>query len=196
MDSLKNYLKNWVLKWAHSIHSRVALFLLAFSESSFFPVPPDILLIAILGVGAYHWRYYAVLTLVGSLLGGIFGYLIGWGFYEAIGYKIVEFYNLQETMNSLEIAFSKNVFLAVFTAAFTPIPYKIITISAGLFRVDFFIFIIASFVGRGLRFFIIAYLMRLFGEKISQVIYRYFNIASFVLIIVIIIGFIAIKFLF
>lgn len=195
MDDLKKRLKDWVLKWAHSVHSQTALFALAFAESSFFPVPPDLLLIAILAAGARRWIYYAWLTLTGSILGGIFGYLIGWGFYEVLGHKIVEFYNLQETINSIGIKFSDNAFLVVFTAAFTPIPYKLITISAGLFKVSFWQFILASFVGRGVRFFIIAFFMRLFGKNISSVIYKYFNLVSLVIITLIIAGFAAIKFL-
>ena len=187
-------LRLWTLKWADSKHSTLALFALAFAESSFFPIPPDVLLIGILAINPKKWWYYAAVCTAGSVLGGMFGYLIGWGFYEAIGQKIVDIYNLQATVDAIGLKYSANAFLTVFTAAFTPIPYKLITITAGLFQISFLQLIIASVIGRGARFFIIAFVLKLFGQKFNGLIVRYFNILSLAAIILVILSFVAIKF--
>lgn len=195
-QNLKTKLKDWVLKWADSTHSKSALFLLAFTESSFFPIPPDLLLIAILMAGARLWWYYAGIALIGSLLGGIFGYFIGWGFYESVGAPLVEFYNLGDLMSRIAIGYEAGAFWVIFIAAFTPVPYKLITISAGLFNISFIPFIVASLIGRGGRFFLIAFLMKVFGKDISRIIYKYFNMVSILAVIAILLGFVLIKFLF
>lgn len=187
-------LRIWTLKWADSKHSSLALFILAFAESSFFPIPPDVLLIGILAVNSKKWWYYASVCMIGSVLGGMFGYLIGWGFYEAIGQKIVDLYNLQETVDAIGLKYSANAFFTVFTAAFTPIPYKIITITAGLFKISFLQLIIASTIGRGARFFIIAFALKLFGQRFNSLVIKYFNILSLAAMIIVALSFVAIKF--
>ena len=144
-------LYDWTLEWSKSRYAPYALFMIAFAESSFFLIPPDVLLIAMLAANPFKWRFYALITLLGSLLGGIFGYFIGFGFYETIGVKIVEFYKIEGLINSIKIKYSENAFLTVFIAAFTPIPYKLITISAGLFKISLWTMIIASIIGRGIR---------------------------------------------
>lgn len=189
-------LKEWTLKWAHSKHMAMALFFIAFIEASFFPIPPDILMVAILLINAERWRFYAGLTSIGSVLGAVFGYTIGWGFYEIIGYRIVEIYNLQETVNFIGEKFSEHVFLTVFTAAFTPIPFKLITISAGLFKVSLWKMVLAAIVGRSMRYFMVAYMVRLFGQKVKDLIIKYFNILSLLFVVFVIFVFIAIKILF
>lgn len=187
-------LRLWTLKWADSKHSALALFALAFAESSFFPIPPDVLLIGILAINPKKWWYYATICTLGSVFGGMFGYLIGWGFYEAIGQKIVDIYNLQATVDAIGLKYSAHAFLTVFTAAFTPIPYKLITITAGLFKISFFQLVIASVIGRGARFFIIAFVLKLFGHKLNSLVIKYFNILSLVAIALVILSFVAIKF--
>ena len=189
-------LYDWTICCAKHRHAPYALFLIAFIESSFFLIPPDLLLIPMLVVAPLKWWRYALTVTVGSVLGGIFGYLIGWGFYEAVGEGIVKFYNLENLMSSIGGRYSNNAFWVVFTAAFTPIPYKLITISAGLFKISIWTLIFASLLGRGARFFIIAGLLRVFGEKISEAIDKYFGILSFVFTTLLIAGFMAIKFLF
>ena len=189
-------LRLWTLKWADSKHSALALFALAFAESSFFPIPPDVLLIGILAINPKKWWYYAAVCAIGSVLGGMFGYLIGWGFYEAVGQKIVDIYNLQATVDAIGLKYSANAFLTVFTAAFTPIPYKLITITAGLFQISFFQLIVASIIGRGARFFIVAFVLKLFGHKFNGMIIKYFNILSLAAVVIVILSFAAIKFLF
>lgn len=189
-------LKLWTLKWAHSRHMAAALFVIAFTEASFFPIPPDILIIAILLINAERWIFYAGLTTVGSVLGALLGYLIGWGFYEAIGRHIVEIYNLQNLVNVIGEKFSSHAFFTVFTAAFTPIPFKIITVSAGIFKISLWKMILASAAGRGLRYFAVAYITKVFGKKLNSFIYRYFNIFSFAAIIIVVLALLLFKFVF
>ncbi|MDP2638847.1 MAG: VTT domain-containing protein [Candidatus Azambacteria bacterium] len=174
----------------------MALFVLAFIEASFFPIPPDVLLIGILAVNARKWWYYALIATIGSVFGGAFGYLIGWGLYEGIGARIVEFYNLTSTVEAIGHKYSENIFLTVFTAAFTPIPFKVITIAAGLFKINIWAMIISALAGRALRFFVIASILKIFGNRINGMVLKYFNILSLAAIILVILSFVAIKFLF
>lgn len=189
-------LYDWTIHCAKHKHAPYALFLIAFIESSFFLIPPDILLIAMLVASPVKWWKYALVAVIGSVLGGIFGYFIGWGFYEIAGEKIVKFYGLESLIAAIGVKYSENAFLVVFTAAFTPIPYKVITIAAGLFKISIWTLIIASILGRGGRFFLVAGLLRVFGEKISKAIDKYFGIFSFAFTAILIAGFLAIKFLF
>lgn len=189
-------IKEWTLKWAHSRHMAAALFFIAFIEASFFPIPPDILMIAILMISAERWYFYAGLTTIGSVLGALFGYFLGWSFYEIIGGKIVAAYGLQTAMQSLGQKYAGHVFLTVFTGAFTPIPFKVISIAAGLFKVSILPMLFAAVVGRGLRYFIIAYCVKIFGKKLNSLIFKYFNIFSIVFTLLLIGGFVALKYLF
>ena len=189
-------LYHWTLGWASHPYALYALFILALLESSVFPIPPDILLIAMTVANPFHWLRFAFLATTASVLGGVLGYGIGFLFYEVIGRAVIEFYHASELVDAIGIRYSAYAFITIFTAAFTPIPYKVITISAGFFKVPFWTLVFASIVGRGLRFFSIALLLRLFGERIKQFIDRYFNILTVVFLILFIGGFIALKFLF
>ncbi|MBU3925926.1 VTT domain-containing protein [Patescibacteria group bacterium] len=186
-------LKQWTLKWAHSTHMTVALFAVAFAEASFFPIPPDILIIAILLINSKRWIFYAGLTTIASVLGALLGYLIGWGFYETIGSHIIQIYNLQNLVDIIGREFSQHAFFTIFTAAFTPIPFKIITISAGIFKISLWKMVIASIVGRGLRYFTVAFMVKVFGKKLNSFIYKYFNIFSIIVILVILLAFLFYK---
>lgn len=191
-----NKLRSWTLKHKDSPYVVWILFFIAFTESSFFPIPPDVLLIGILALSASRWKYFAFITLSGSLLGAAGGYFIGWGLFSAFGQKIVDFYNLQSAVDVIGVKYSQNAFLTVFIAAFTPIPYKVITISAGLFKIDFLAFILASLAGRGARFFGVAFLMKLFGPKIEKILEKYFNIASIIFVALLVGGFLILKYVF
>ena len=189
-------MRSWSFKWIDSPYLVFALFFIAFAESSFFPIPPDILLIAILAASAVRWWYFALIVTIGSILGGIFGYILGLGFYELIGIKIVEMYNLHRFMDSIAIKYSENAFFTIFLAAFTPIPYKIITISAGLFKISFWQFMFASIFGRGLRFFGIALFFKFFGKHFGHLVEKHFNIIFWIFAALLIGGFVVVKFLF
>ena len=185
---MKERAKKWAVKHAEGPHARFWLAAVSFSEASFFLVPPDVLLIAILLTSAKRWVYYAGFTTIFSVLGGVFGYGIGMIFFDLAGEPLVRLYNLEEQIKTVGGLFEKSAFLAIFSAAFTPIPFKVFTISAGLFNINFVTFIIASLLGRGIRFFAIAGLLRLYGKSVGALIYRYFNIASLLLVLALIVG--------
>ncbi len=188
-------LYDWVLSWAKTPYGSWALFLLAFSESSFFPIPPDVLLIA-LAVAIPKKSYkYALICSFGSVLGGCFGYLIGWKFMVLIGNRIVELYGLTPKVETIEILYNKYDAWAVGIAGFTPIPYKVFTISAGVFQINFLVFIIASFVSRSARFFLVGGLIYTFGSQIQSFIDKYFNILATAFTVLLVTGFIIIKYL-
>lgn len=170
----------WFKERAHGSHARAWLLFLSFSESSFLIIPPDFLLIPILLAGAQRWIYYAAITTIAAVAGAIFGYILGAFFLETIGIRLVEFYGIAEKVTAIGTLFNDNVFFVIFTAAFTPIPYKVFVLSAGFFKVNIFSFIIASILGRGLRYFAIAFLMKRYGEHITRLALRYFTLATFI----------------
>jgi membrane protein YqaA with SNARE-associated domain len=188
-------LYDWTIHWAQTPHSTWALFILAFCESSFFPIPPDVLLMALAVALPRKSFKYALVCSVGSILGGCFGYFIGYGFFEYVGRPIISFYNITDVFNSVSTQYQNNAFTAIAVAGFTPIPYKVFTIAAGVCKVNIFTLILASALSRSARFFLIAGMFYLFGPKIKLFIEKYFNILTIIFVILLISGFVAIKYL-
>lgn len=188
-------LYNWTLHWAETSHSTWALFILAFCESSFFPIPPDVLLMALAVALPTKSFKYALVCSVGSVLGGCFGYLIGYEFFEYIGKPIISFYNITDKFDTVSLHYQSNAFAAIAVAGFTPIPYKVFTIAAGVCKVNLFTLILASALSRSARFFIVAALFYFFGPKIKIFIEKYFNIITIIFAILLIGGFIILKYL-
>lgn len=187
-------LYDWVLHWAGTPYAIPALFLLAFAESSFFPVPPDVLLITLaISIPKKSFKYAAICT-IGSVIGGIVGYGIGLYGYEAIGQPIVSFYHGQEIMNMIKLKYDQHGFIGILIAAVTPIPFKVFTIASGVFQFNFPLFVLASILGRSMRFFIVAGLIWKFGPPIRDFIDRYFNLLSYAFIALLVGGFIVIKY--
>ena len=185
---------DWVLHWAETPYAVPALFLLAFAESSFFPVPPDVLLIALaISIPKKAFKY-ALICMIGSVIGGILGYGIGLYGYETIGKPIVDFYHGQEVMELIKTKYDQHGFLGILIAAITPIPYKVFTIASGVFEFDFWLFTLASIIGRSTRFFIVAALIWKFGSPIRNFIEKYFNLLSILFMILLIGGFVLIKY--
>jgi membrane protein YqaA with SNARE-associated domain len=186
-------LYNWVLRWAHTPYGSIALFLLAFTEASFFPIPPDVLLIALaISIPLRSFRY-AIICSIGSLLGGIFGYLIGYMLMETIGYRIIEFYHFKDNYEYIQHLYREYDAWAVGIAGFTPIPYKIFTITAGAFKIDFWVFVLVSAISRAARFFIVAGIIYRYGEGIKGFIDKYFNLLAAIFVIVLVAGFVIVK---
>jgi membrane protein YqaA with SNARE-associated domain len=183
-----------VLGWAESRYGSAALFVLAVVEASVFLVPPDVLLIALCVGRPRRSLYFAAVCTVGSVVGGILGYLIGYQLYELIGRPIIEFYGAAEAFQRVGDLYRTNLVVALGTAGFTPIPYKVFTIAAGAFSVPFVPFLMISAVSRGARFFLVAGLIRIWGPQIRGFIDRYFNLLSVVFVIVLVLGFILLKF--
>ena len=190
-------LYEWVLSWANKKYSSLALFILAFAESSFFPIPPDVLQIALSVSKPKKSFFYAFVSSLGSILGGIFGYFIGlklWYLLKDFFFTYVPGFT-PEVFSLIQAKYNLYNFWIVFTAGFTPIPYKIITISAGLFGISFAMFIIASTISRSARFFLVAALIHFHGPKIKEFIDKYFNSLTILFLILFIMGFVAIKLL-
>jgi membrane protein YqaA with SNARE-associated domain len=158
-------LYDWVLHWAATPYGIWALFLLSFAESSFFPIPPDVLLIALCVAMPGRSFKYALVCAVGSIFGGCLGYLIGWQFMASIGIRIVDFYGLTEKVAYIETLYNTYNAWAVGIAGFTPIPYKVFTIAAGMFKIDFTVFVLASAASPSARFFLFGGLIYHFGPR-------------------------------
>lgn len=187
---------DWVLHWAKTPYGTWALFLLAFAESSFFPIPPDVLLIALAVALPSKAFKYALVCSCGSILGGAFGYLLGWQFMEGIGNRIIAFYGLELKIDYIRDLYNRYNAWAVGVAGFTPIPYKVFTIAAGAFKIDFSIFLLASAVSRSARFFLVGALIHRFGPGIQDFIDRYFNALAIVFTVLLIGGFVLINYFF
>ena len=198
-------LYDWVLSWASSPYAVPVLFTVSFVESSFFPIPADPLLIAlILGLRKRAF-YYAFICTAGSVFGGIFGYFVGsflwWTetmdfssiatffFTYVPGFTEQLFYNIQAQYESYN-------FIVIFTAAFTPIPYKVFSISAGAFDINFLTFVVASILGRGLRFYGITVVLWYFGRPVKKIIDKYFDLLAILLLLISIISYIIIVYIF
>jgi membrane protein YqaA with SNARE-associated domain len=189
-------LYDWVLHWAATPYGTWALFLVALSESSFFPLPPDVLLIALAVAIPEKSFKYALICSVGSVLGGCLGYLIGWQFMTSIGERIISFYGLNQKVAYIAELYSAYDAWAIGIAGFTPIPYKVFTISAGAFKINFWVFILASIVSRSARFFLVGGLIYIFGSQIKSFIDRYFDLLAIAFTVLLVAGFILIKLFF
>jgi membrane protein YqaA with SNARE-associated domain len=189
-------LYDWVLHWAETPYGVPALFLLAFAESSFFPIPPDVLLITLsLSIPKKAFKYAFICT-SGSILGGMAGYFIGYQLMDIIGIPILNFYGAMGKYEYIQALYRKYDAWAVGIAGFTPIPYKVFTIAAGAFKIDFIIFVLASIAGRAGRFFLVAGFIYFFGPPIKTFIDKYFNLLTFVFFALLILGFLLIKYVF
>ncbi len=180
------YLYNWTLLKARNKYSVWILSIVSFTESSFFPIPPDVLLIPmIIANKAKAWVYAFVCTL-SSVIGGIAGYAIGYFFYNSIGILIIDAYGLMNSFKSFESYYNQYGILIVLGAGFTPFPFKFITIASGVFNLNILLFILTAFIARGLRFYLLAGILFIFGEKIKILIDKYFNILTILFFIILI----------
>ncbi len=189
------YLYDWTLIKSSHPKAKWFLAIISFSESSFFPIPPDIILIPMIIAKKTKAWLYAFICTISSVLGGITGYAIGYFFYASIGVLIVEAYGLLDSFNSFEQYYNEFGILIVLGAGFTPFPFKFITIASGVFNLNIISFIIISFFARGLRFYLLAILLFIFGNKIKKLIDNYFNLLTFIFFILLIGSILMINFL-
>lgn len=188
-------LYHWTLGWAVHPSASWALFAIAFVESSCFPIPPDVLLLPLcFGMPQRGFRFAGICT-AGSVLGGMAGYVIGLLLTD-VGRGLILWFSSQATLDVVQRQFGENTFLYVAIAGFTPIPYKVFTIAAGMFHVSFPVFVLASVLSRGARFFLEAGAVRLFGDKARAFLEKRFELATIVLAVLGIGGFVAVKYLF
>ena len=188
-------LYDWTLHWADTRWGPVALGVLAFTESSFFPIPPDPLLMALALGKPKRSLYFATLCTLASVAGGMFGYFIGAFFWEHVQqffFSVVPGFT-RANFEFVQGKYQENAFLAIFAAAFTPIPYKVFTIASGVFSTGLPVLIGASVLGRGLRFFLVAGILGWIGEPAKQFIDRYFNLLTVSFLVLLVLGFWAAK---
>lgn len=188
----------WVLSWANSPYSNLALIILAFSESSFFPVPPDVLLIALVLGNPQRAFFFAAICSVASVLGGLAGYGIGYFIWQHVSQFFFGYIPgfTPEIFNMVQTNYHEYGFWYVLVAGFTPIPYKVFTIAAGVFQMNLASFILASVLSRSARFFLVSALLYRFGAPIKSFIDKYFNLLTFLFLGLIILGFIAVNYIF
>ena len=188
-------LYDWVLSWADTRYGVPALAVLSFAESSFFPIPPDPLLMALSLGKPKKAFWYAIVCTFMSVLGGIAGYFIGWALWDILSGFFFTYVFSPQSFDYVGSLYKQNAFLAILGAAITPIPYKVFTVSAGVFHVNLLYLIVASAIGRSSRFFIEAGLIYFFGERIRTFIDKYFNLLLTLFFILIVLGVVVVKFL-
>jgi membrane protein YqaA with SNARE-associated domain len=184
-----------VLRLAEGPRAEKWLAVISFAESSFFPIPPDAMIVPmVLARPERAWRIAAICT-IASVIGGFFGYAIGYFLFEAIGQAIINFYGFQAEFAKFEQMFIDYGLWVVAVAGFTPFPYKVATIASGVAHFDLLVFGLTSLLTRGARFFAVAGVLRIFGPPLRIFIERYFNLVTIVFVGLLIGGFVAIKYI-
>lgn len=171
-------LYDWTYNLSKHPRSFWALFIVAFIESSVFPIPPDVLLIPIIFANRHKALRLAFICTLGSTLGGIFGYGIGYFLYQEIGVPIMEAYNYTDAIAKFSELYNYWGVWIIAAAGFTPFPYKVITITSGVTHFPFWIFVITSILSRGARFYLVAIILMTFGEKMEQLLEKHFNLIT------------------
>lgn len=188
-------LYDWTIALAGKPHAETALAAIAFAESSFFPLPPDLILVPMALANPHRaWRYAAICT-AASVVGGILGYGIGYFLLETLGRPILQFYNVVDQYHHLKALFDQWGAWIILAKGMTPIPYKLITISAGLFKFDLLTFAVCSIVTRGARFFLVAGLLYWIGEPIREFVEKRLTLVTTVFLVCLVGGFVVVKWL-
>ncbi len=188
-------LYDWTMGMAQSPHALWALALVAFAESSVFPIPPDILMIPMIIARPDRAFVIAAVALAASVAGGVAGYLIGWGLFESVGRPVLEFYGKTDSFARFSDTYNAWGAWAVLVAGVTPFPYKVITILSGSTGLNFTVFMIASVIARGLRFFLVAALLWKFGPPVRDFIEKRLGLMFTVFILLLAGGFYVVKYL-
>jgi membrane protein YqaA with SNARE-associated domain len=189
-------LYDWVIRLAGHPRAIPAMGVVSFAESSFFPIPPDVMLVPMILANRQKAFTIALVCTVCSVLGGLLGYTIGFYFFETIGAWVVKTYGLQAGLETFRDEFARYGTWVILIKGLTPIPYKLVTIASGAAHFDLFTFVWASIVTRGLRFFLVAALLRKYGEPIRAFIEKRLTLVMWLFLIVLVGGFVAVKFLF
>jgi membrane protein YqaA with SNARE-associated domain len=189
-------LYDWVIRLAGHPRAIPAMGVVSFAESSFFPIPPDVMLVPMILANRQKAFTIAFVCTVCSVLGGLLGYAIGYYFFETIGAWVVKTYGLQAGLEKFRDEFTRYGTWVILIKGLTPIPYKLVTIASGAAHFDLFTFVWASIVTRGLRFFLVAALLWKYGEPIRAFIEKRMTLVMWTFLIVLVGGFVAVKFLF
>jgi membrane protein YqaA with SNARE-associated domain len=189
-------LYHWTVSWADKPGGTWALFWIAFAESSFFPIPPDVLLIALCFGARHKWAKYAFICTLGSVLGGIAGWGIGWGLRDTVAMPLLGLFDPSgHTQEKIKVWYDAYGFFGILIAAITPIPYKVFTVFSGMMNYSLPMLILASVLGRGLRFYVVAALIRIFGATVKPFVEKHLEWCFMAGTVLLVGGFAAIKFL-
>jgi membrane protein YqaA with SNARE-associated domain len=197
LDTPRRWLRrlyDWTIHWSETPQALTALFFVAFAESSIFPIPPDVLLIAIVAARPDRWLLAAALCTIGSAAGALVGYGIGSGLMATVGQPIIEFYGAQGHWDRVVDLYQGTWgvwFLAA--AAFTPIPYKVATIAAGATAMPILPFIVVSIVGRAGRFFLVSAILWIFGAPVRRTLEKHFDLAALLFLVLLVGGFVVLR---
>lgn len=193
--ALHRRMYDWVLSFAHHKHSTMALFLISFAESSFFPIPPDVLLGPLCLGNRRKSMWFATVCTVGSVSGAYLGYVIGYAMWETLNPYLFEYVPgfTHEKFETVTQWYDQWGVLALFGAAFTPLPYKIFTVAGGVLDQPLILFGLVSFIGRGMRFFLVAAVFQRFGPKALPLIDRHFNTLCIAFALLLVGGFLVLK---
>lgn len=192
-------LYHWVLHWAETPYGTPALALISFAESSFFPIPPDVLQIALSVSKPRRAFWYAAVSAAASVLGGIVGWYIGYALWSAVG----DFFQAyvpgfsEKNFSHVGQAYQDNALVTIMGAAFTPIPYKVFTVAAGVFHqyVPLSVLIVASTIGRSARFFLVALVIYFFGPTAKRILEQYFEWITLAIFVLLVAGFVVLRLL-
>lgn len=176
-------------------HAVWALAGVSFAESSFFPIPPDIMLIPMCIKERGKAFFYATICTASSVIGGLLGYAIGYYFFETWGHEIIKFYGMADKFDALQAKYDTYGGWIIFLKGMTPIPYKILTILSGVMHLAIPVFIVSSICGRAVRFYLVAGLLWKFGAPIQIFIEKYLVWVTFLFLILLIGGFLALKYI-
>lgn len=182
-----------VIRWSRHRHAPRYLALLSFTESSFFPIPPDVMLAPMVLAQRERAWYLAGITTLASVLGGLLGYLIGWVLFEQLGQPIIELYDAERQFQTVKDWFDEYGVWVVFVAGFSPIPYKLFTVTSGLLAMAILPFMLASAVGRGARFFLVAGLIHWGGEPFAAFIEKRINVIGWSAVAAVVVLLVALK---
>jgi membrane protein YqaA with SNARE-associated domain len=182
-------LYDWTMSLAESRHAPLALGLIAFAESSFFPVPPDAILIPMSVAQPKRAWFYALICTIGSVLGALLGYAIGALLFETVGKWLINLYGYGPRIEEMRALYAQWGWAVILIKGLTPIPFKIVTITSGLMAYSLPLFVALCFVTRGARFFIEAVLLNYYGEQINKLLDKYFGLFLAILVIAIVAGF-------
>ena len=188
-------LYDWVIRLAAHPRALWALAVVSFMESSFFPIPPDVMLIPMVLANRSKAFTIAAVCTVSSVLGGLLGYAIGYYFFETLGEWVVRTYHMQAGLTAFRDGFDRYGIWIILIKGLTPIPYKLVTIASGVAKFDLLVFGLASLATRGLRFFLVAGLLRLYGAPIRGFIERYLTLVTTAFVLLVVAGFVALRYL-
>ncbi|AJP72108.1 YqaA family protein [Sphingomonas hengshuiensis] len=188
-------LYDWVLRMAHHRHALRTLAVVSFAESSFFPIPPDAMVIPMVIARRDQAFLIAGICTVFSVLGGMFGYAIGYFLLESVGAWVIELYHMQDKIGQFQTMYGEYGAAIILLKGLTPIPFKLVTIASGIAHFNFPLFVLLATITRGFRFFLIAALLKRFGAPVQAFIEERLNLFAWGFLILVVGGFVAVAYL-